>query len=283
MSPESGDVVFTIRDEENGEVFLYARKSVLRANSTYFNTSKSKVWLALTLAGFGPEWDHRNVRDLMNSHVSSQHEQTSHRPEANLPTDSLNEVMEEGTAVEEKTDPMALDSDVTHHALQSAVGTEYSQLEQRTIIHVDDIDFDTMHNLLSYLYTGCVNLHYPSERSLEEDDLDLEYPETADAFLLYRAANMYMVEALETRCYHYLRSTCTEENIIERLFDTPGCAHHDKIRDMYLEYVYENFETIKTTKQWEEMLLGMKDCTEDLVAHKSKILLKISKMTFGVK
>ena len=67
------------------------------------------------------------------------------------------------------------------------------------------------------------------------------------------------------------------------MFDTPECAHHDKIRDMYVEYVYENFETIKTTKQWEEMLLGMKDCTEDLVAHKSKILLEISKLTFGVK
>jgi hypothetical protein len=198
--------------------------------------------------------------------------------------------MEERTAVEEEAEHMALDSTVTHHALQCAVGTESdTQLEQRTIIHVDDIDFDTMHNLLSYLYTGCVNLHYLSRKSIcssafeEEDDLDLEYPERADAFLLYRAANMYMVEELENRCYDYLRSTCTGENIIDRLFNTPECAHHDKIRDMYLEYVYENFETIKTTKQWEEMLLGMKDCTEDLVAHKSKILLEISKMTFGVK
>ena len=209
MNPESGDVVFKIRDEEYGECSLYARKSVLRTNSTYFKTSKSNVWPALTLAGFGPEWDHRNVRDQMNSHISRQHEQTSHRPEGNLPTDSLNEVMEEGTAVEEEAEPMALDSDVTHHALQCAVGTESdSQLERRTIIHVDDIDFDTMHNLLSYLYTGCVNLHYLSETYVfsraveEEDDLDLEYPLRADAFLLYRAANMYMVEELEDRCYH---------------------------------------------------------------------------------
>jgi len=51
---------------------------------------------------------------------------------------------------------------------------------------------------------------------------------------------------------------------------------------MYLDYVYKNFETIKMTKQWEEMLLGMKDCSEDLVAHRSKILLEISKVTFGV-
>jgi hypothetical protein len=107
------------------------------------------LWLALTLAGFGPEWDHRNVRDQMNCHISSQHEQTGHRPETNFPMDSLNEMMEDGAAVEEKTEPMALDSDVTHHALPCAVETKSdSQLEQRTIIHVDDVDFDTMHNLL---------------------------------------------------------------------------------------------------------------------------------------
>jgi hypothetical protein len=246
------------------------------------------LWLALTLAGFDPEWDHRNVRDQMNCHISSQHEQTGHRPETNFPVDSLNEMMEDGAAVEEKTEPMALDSDVTHHALPCAVETKSdSQLEQRTIIHVDDVDFTTMHNLLSYLYTGCVNLHYLSKNPVapgaleDENDIDLQYPEIADAFLLYRAANMYMVEELENRCYHYLRSTCTKENIIERLFDTPECSHHDKIRDMYLEFVHKNFEIIKTTKQWEEMLLGMRDCSEDLVAHKSKILLEISKMTFG--
>jgi len=267
---------------------LYAHKSVLRANSTYFKTSESKFWFALTLAGFGPEWDHRKVRDQENRTASCQREQKRRRRETNLTTDSPNERMEDGTAIEEKTEPMAVDSDVPRQAVQAAVETKAnSQLEPRTIIYVDDVDFDTMHNLLSYLCTGCVNMHYDSQSSVppgvDDDDADLAYPERADAFLLYRAANMYMVEELENRCYHYLRSTCTQENIIERMFDTPECAHHDRIRNMYLEYVNENFETIKTTKEWEEMLVGMKDCSEDLVAHKSKLLPEISKMTFGAK
>jgi len=164
----------------------------------------------------------------MYSPISSNHEKTSNRrPEITIPTDSLNEMMKDGPAVEKKTELMAPDSDALLQALHSAVQTEaVSQLEQRTIIHVDDFNFDTMHNLLSCLYTGCVNLHYLRQSSvplgalnLGEDYPDLKYPERADAFLLYRAANMYMLQELENRCYHYLCSTCTGENIIERLFD----------------------------------------------------------------
>ena len=112
--------------------------------------------------------------------------------------------------------------------------------------------------------------------------IQLGYPDAADPFLLYQAANMYMLEELENRCCHYLRSTCTPENLVERLFDNPECAHHDRIRNIYLEYLNKNFESIKTTKHWEEMLLNMKDCSEEVVAHKSRLLLEItSKMTFG--
>ena len=107
------------------------------------------------------------------------------------------------------------------------------------------------------------------------------YPDEADAFLLYRAANMYMLEGLEDRCYHYLSATCSSENIIERLFETLECAQHDKIRNMYLEYLNKNFDSIKNTKPWEDMMLGLTENSEELLAHKSKLLFEISKMTFG--
>jgi hypothetical protein len=149
------------------------------------------------------------------------------------------------------------------------------------IISVNEFDFTTMHNLLYYLYTGCVNLHCP-DPDAEVDNPD-GYPNEVDAFQLFLAANMYLIEDLESRCFHYLRSTCTSKNITERLFDHPQCANHDKILTLYLDYVNQNFEEIKMTEEWEGMLLAMKDCTPEVIAHQSKLLLEISKMTFGVK
>jgi hypothetical protein len=160
-----------------------------------------------------------------------------------------------------------------------AVEPDAGRREGRTIISVDDVDYTTMHNVLYYLYTGCVNLHFSAHKNHP-----VGYPNAVDPFLLYRAANMYMLEELENRCCYYLRSTCTPENLIERLFDNPECVHHDRIRNIYLEYLNKNFESIKATKQWEEMWLNMKDCSEELVEHRSRLLLEItSNMTLGVK
>src|SRR5271154_5538462 len=39
---------------------------------------------------------------------------------------------------------------------------------------VDDIDFVTLHNILYYIYTGCVNLHYKSK--------DLEFPRVPEGY-----------------------------------------------------------------------------------------------------
>lgn len=160
--------------------------------------------------------------------------------------------------------------------------------DKRTIIVVDDFNFTTMHNVLYYLHTGYVNLHL-QWRGIEEDcdaetfpEVPLDYPEVADPLSLYQAASLYMLEDLENRCFRYLSSTCTEKNIVKRLFNRPECAHYDRIRNMYLEYLVNHFEAVKTTKQWEEMLLGMKDCSEDLVAHRSALLFEITrKMSVG--
>ena len=155
----------------------------------------------------------------------------------------------------------------------------------RTIIRVEDIDFTTMHNILYYLYTGCVNLHHYYHNVLgqcEEVEPDA-YPNEADALQLYHAANQFLIEDLETRCYFYLSSTCTLENITQRLFNNAKCTHHEKILNMYLDYVIKNFDSIKMSKEWEETLRNMKDSSPELLAHQTEMLLKITQRTVGVK
>ena len=230
------------------------------------------------MTGFAAEWDQFS-RDFKNDQQNSPaHQQKRKRvPETLSQIENMDEVL-----IEKTSEPMAVDSKVSRETQVPAIepdSTPERRGEGKAIISVDSVDSTTMHNILYYLYTGCVNLHFS-----KYENCPVGYPAAADPFLLYRAANMYMLEELENRCCLYLRSTCTPENLIERLFDNPECVHHDRVRNIYFEYLTKNFESIKTTKQWEEMWLNMKDCSEELVAYKSRLLLEItSKMSFGVK
>ena len=153
----------------------------------------------------------------------------------------------------------------------------------RAIIYIDDVDYVTMHNLLYFLYTGYVNLHNNSSAA-DAGQTDINgYPDPVDAFSMYRAANMYLVEELEDRCYRYLVSTCSPENICERLLGNSACQYHDKIRDAYFEYLIQNYDVVKMSKEWEEMIMDLKTCTREVVEYRAKILLDISRLTFGVK
>ena len=273
LDSEAGDVAFEIRKDDNVAVYLYAQKKILAAHSKYFKTRNRGLQVGLNFTGFAAEWDSsdlpvedgendRNVRSY-----NKRRRTAGDRPQ-NGKTDEIVVIDEPETETSRKRPLSAVDSRADERP------------KQRTVISVDDVDYTTMHNILYYLYTGRVNLHL----YMNEEEAPIGYPDAADPFLLYRAANMYMLKDLEDRCVQYLQSTCTPVNVIERLFDNTECAHHDRIRKLYLEYLNDNFERIKKTKEWEEMLLNMKDCSEELVAYKSRLLLEItSQMSFGAK
>lgn len=229
------------------------------------------TWAEFT--GFAAEWDSSDlpVEDGENDRNVRSHNKRRRNAGDRPQNGKLNEIVmiDEPARVTSGKRPL------------SAVDSKAEERpKQRTVISVDDVDYTTMYNIVYYLYTGRVNLHL----YMNDEDAPNGYPDTANPFLLYRAANMYMLEGLEDRCVQYLQSTCTPENIIERLFDDAECAHHDRIRKLYLEYLNNNFEGIKKTKGWEQMLLNMKDCSEELVAYKSRLLLEItSQMSFGAK
>jgi hypothetical protein len=94
---------------------------------------------------------------------------------------------------------------------------------------------------------------------------------------------MYLLEELEERCFRYLVSTCTLTNICERLFGDPSCLYHTKITDALLEYMMGNYEAVTMSKEWEEIILNLKDCPQDLLEYRSKIILAISKLAIGSK
>jgi len=64
-----------------------------------------------------------------------------------------------------------------------------STIDERPIIYLDDpaddIDFVTLHNILYFIYIGCVNLPLPGDESTKEPFPE-GYPDEADPFCLLR-------------------------------------------------------------------------------------------------
>ena len=136
---------------------------------------------------------------------------------------------------------------------------------RRVIIYMDkvadDIDFITMHNILYYLYTGCVNLRlrfskreeFPPDQIAHPDG----YPPKAEPLSLYKNAKKLLLDDLKDYCIKYLKATLSVNNVSKRLFardeDLEG---HDELVEMYVEYILTNFDKVKLTKEWKNALVG---------------------------
>jgi len=150
------------------------------------------------------------------------------------------------------------------------------------ILDIKDFDFVTMKNLIYFLHTGQVNLHRNADDCLRLPH-PTGYPDPVDPFSMYRAAKLYLLPALEDRCYRYLISTCSPENVCDRLLGNPDCNYYPKLRRSYFNYLVRNFDAVKTTKAWKKLHRNLKRQSPELVAYQSKLLFKISSRTSTIK
>jgi len=268
-NPDAGDVVFEIHDGYERSERLYAWKHILSANSEYFSAS-TILFIGSDLVDFHPVWNKTRHSSLPALYTESSRAATGVPQVRRSALHPLNP--EKNSSFGHKT------------TLRGPRQRPPNDNRGRTMIYIDDIDFITMHNLLYFLYTRCVNLHHNC--SFTQEDFErwvAGYPDRADPFALYRAANMYMLRDLEDLCYRYLALTCTPNNICQRLLGNPECLYYDKLKDTYFDYIIQNYDAVKMTKEWEDMLLNLGDCSPETMEYRSKLLLDISKMTFGVK
>ena len=87
---------------------------------------------------------------------------------------------------------------------------------------------------------------------------------------------MYLLPDLEGRCYRYLISTCSAENICERLLENPILNCYDQLKSGYFHYLIQNFDAVKKTKSWAETGNNFEDRDPELLAYQSKLLFEIS-------
>ena len=105
LDPQAGDVTFKIRDEDKGVVCLSAQKTILAANSDYFEARKHVLEPSLTLTGFAIEWDQfgRDLKDDQQNPDSPQRKRKRPGPG----TLSQIENVDEEVFPEDRSEPMA--------------------------------------------------------------------------------------------------------------------------------------------------------------------------------
>ena len=137
----------------------------------------------------------------------------------------------------------------------------------RKVVQITSAGFTDYHNILYYIYTGSLNLRYPPSNAQNrplssagayagwDAVTTVAFPRSANANEIYRLAGIMGLKDLQTRAYHYLMSTCSVDNIFDRLFD-PYCktSTHAPVRGVYQQYLAKNWDKIRSSGQWANLL-----------------------------
>ena len=86
-------------------------------------------------------------------------------------------------------------------------------------------------------------------------EMTVGFPRPANPNEIYRLAGMMGLGELQTRAYHFLMSTCSVDNIFDRLFD-PYCKSttHAPVRSLYQGFLAKNWDQIRQSGQWATLL-----------------------------
>jgi hypothetical protein len=103
-------------------------------------------------------------------------------------------------------------------------------------------EFDVLHNILYYLYTGIIVF----DTSPEGFDPSEHAPRAVDAHAIYAAADRFLLTGLKQKVFEFLQESCTVENITLRVFG--DCARiHDQVTEFYNHFFIEHLGTVVTT------------------------------------
>jgi hypothetical protein len=141
----------------------------------------------------------------------------------------------------------------------------------RKVITINSARFTDYHNILYYIYTGSLNLRFPSANTKDLRPMSAGtvyggagFPRPANVNEIYRLAGMMNLTELQTRAYHYLMSTCSVDNIFDRLFD-PYCKHstHAPVRSVYQHFLARNWDKVRSSGQWGNLLRRYRSTQRD--------------------
>ena len=120
-------------------------------------------------------------------------------------------------------------------------------------------DYDIFHSILFYIYTDSIKFAInPKSASTVA-----ERPNICTAEDIYRVADRLLLNDLKSKAVDFLRLTCTPTNIASRIMSS-FADFHEEVSDMYAEYFRTNWDTIKTTVEFDQYFNDMKGDPEEL-------------------
>jgi hypothetical protein len=134
----------------------------------------------------------------------------------------------------------------------------------------------TLHNILYFIYIGCVNLPFPHDEP-DIDPLPQGYPDEPDPFRLFRNADKFLLSSFKELCYFRLVYSVTIKNVVGRLFD-PYCQRHAELKEFYFNYLVANYdEVLKEKEEWERVVCIDEDVSLSIVRYRTRVLFDITK------
>jgi hypothetical protein len=244
LDPQHGDVIFRFPDNvkaNHEEKMLFASSDLLYSFATYFKQCTSSLFpsdLMSVLQG-----------EFRDSTLQSWEYQVNYNNDLNINLPALR---------------------VKNPNFYRLNLVKTSLSGNRKVISVRNARFTDYHNILYYIYTGSLNLRFPPSgkeaRPLSSSGWDVApgFPRPANANEIYRLAGMMGLVELQTRAYHYLMSTCSVENIFDRLFD-PYCKSttHAAVRSVYQNFLASNWTQIRQSGQWGLLLKRYRSTQSD--------------------
>jgi hypothetical protein len=131
-----------------------------------------------------------------------------------------------------------------------------------------DDDFDLFHNILYYIYTGCIN--FSSDLTLSNG---LHSPNLCSPEDIYTLADRLLLDELKAKAVKFLQLTCTVTNITPRIMSKFADLHED-VASMYDSYFRSHWEVIKCTTEFEQFFDDIDGENEEI----SRVFTKFRKL-----
>jgi len=106
-------------------------------------------------------------------------------------------------------------------------GSTYENVNEKRVVSTE-VDFDTLHNVLYYLYTNQITFHSKPGKESPTG------PRTVDVQGIYEVADRFLLTRLKDKALDFLRHSCDIQNVTGRMFGEFARMHED----MNLEYLF---------------------------------------------
>ena len=129
----------------------------------------------------------------------------------------------------------------------------------RRIIPMED-DFDVVHNILYYLYTGKIYFCTESQPSYREM-FYLNSPKICDAEEIYALAHRLELNTLQMKALSFLRLSCNPRNITTRVFGAYASVY-EEMGKVYKDYFRKNSSEIHAMAEFEGYFRELEEIAE---------------------